>query len=70
MEDHIRKLDTKIQSKESELNVLFTKIQKLEEGIATLYHKKLISKKLESTEMTLTGVIGAIFEMEEEEESE
>ena len=30
MDDHIRKLDTKIQSKESELNALFTKIQKLE----------------------------------------
>ena len=52
MDDHIRKLDTKIQSKESELNALFTKIQKLEEEIATLYHKKLISKKLESAEMT------------------
>ena len=67
MDDHIRKLDTKIQSKESELNALFTKIQKLEE-IATLYHKKLISKKLESAEMTLTGVLGAIFETVEEEE--
>ena len=52
MDDHIRKLDTKIQSKESELNALFTKIQKLEEEIATLYRKKLISKKLESAEMT------------------
>ena len=44
MDDHIRKLDTKIQSKKSELNARFTKIQKLEEEIATLYHKKLISK--------------------------
>ena len=43
MDDHIRKLDTKIQTKETELNALFTKIQKLEEEIATLYHKKLIS---------------------------
>ena len=68
MDDHIRKLDTKIQSKETELNALFTKIQKLEEEIATLYHKKLISKKLKSAEMTLTGVLGAIFEKEEEEE--
>ena len=67
MEDHIRKFDTKIQSKETELNALFTKIQKLEE-IATLYHKKLISKKLETVEMSLTGVLGAIFETEEEEE--
>ena len=67
MDDHIRKLDTKIQSKESEFNALFTKIQKLEE-IATLYHKKLISKKLETVEMSLTGVLVAIFETEEEEE--
>ena len=70
MDDHIRKLDTKMQSKESELNALFTKIKKLEEEIATLYHKKLISKKLESAEMTLTGVLGAIFKTEEEEENE
>ena len=68
MDDHIKKFDTKIQSKETELNALFTKIQKLEEEIATLYHKKFISKKLETAEMTLTGVLGAIFEMEEEEE--
>ena len=67
MDDHIRKLDTKIQSKETELNALFTKIQKLEEEIAT-YHKKLISKKLETVEMSLTGVLGAIFETEEEGE--
>ena len=68
MEDHIRKLDAKIQSKESELNALFTKIQKLEEEIATLYHKKLISKKLETAEMTLT--LGVIFKTKEEEEEE
>ena len=68
MEDHITKLDAKIRSKESELNALFTKIQKLEEEIATLYHKKLISKKLETAEMTLTGVLGVIFKTEEEEE--
>ena len=68
MDDHIRKLDTKIQSKEIELNVLFTKIQKLEEEIAILHHKKLISKKLETAEMSLTGVLGAIFETEEKEE--
>ena len=68
MDDHIRKLDTKIQSKETELNALFTKIQKLEEEIALLYHKKLISKKLESAEMTLTGVLEVIFKTEEEEE--
>ena len=68
MDDYIRKLDTKIQSKETELNALYTKIQKLEEEIATLYHKKLISKKLETVEMSLTGVLDAIFETEEEEE--
>ena len=68
MDVHIRKLDTKIQNKETELNALFTKIQKLEEEIATLHHKKLISKKLESAEMTLTGVLEVIFKTEEEEE--
>ena len=70
MDDRIRKLDTKLQSKETEFNVLFTKIQNLEEEIATLYHKKLISKKLETVEMSLTDVLGAIFETEEEEENE
>ena len=54
MDSHIRKLDTRISNKESEVNALYTKIQKLEEGSATLYHKKLISKKLETTEMSLT----------------
>ena len=29
MDDHIRKLDTKNQSKETELNALFTKIQEI-----------------------------------------
>ena len=68
MDDHIRKLDTKIQSKETELNALYTKIQKLEEEIATLHHKKLISKKLETAEISLTGVLKAIFGTEKEEE--
>ena len=68
MESHARKLDTKIRSKEAELNALYTKIQKLEEEIATLHHKKLISKNLETAEMSLTGVLNAIFETEEEEE--
>jgi len=68
MDDHIRKLDTKIRSKEAELNALYTKIQKLEEEIATLYHKKLVVKKLETAEMSLTGVQKVIFETEEEEE--
>ena len=70
MDSQIRKLDTKIRSKEAELNALYTKIQKLEEEIATLHHKKLISKKLETVEMSLTGVLGAIFETEQEEEEE
>ena len=42
MDSQIRKLDTKIHSKEAELNALYTKIQKLEEEIATLHHKKFI----------------------------
>ena len=70
MDGHIRKLDTKIRSKETELNALYTKIQKLEEEIATLHHQKLISKKLETAEMSLTSVLNAIFETEEEEENE
>ena len=40
----------------------------MKEEIATLHHKKLISKKLETAEMSLTGVVEAIFETEEEEE--
>ena len=36
--------------------------------MATLHHKKLISKKLETAEMSLTGVLEVIFELEEEEE--
>ena len=63
MDDHIRKLDTTIRS----INALYTKIQKLEE-IATLHHQKLISKKLESAQMSLTTVLNAIFEVEEEKE--
>ena len=70
MDGHTRKLDTKIRSKETELNALYTKIQDLEEEIATLHHKKLISKKLETVEMWLTGVLEAIFETEEGEEKE
>ena len=68
MDDHIRKLDTRISNKETELNALYTKIQKLEEEIATLHHKKLISKKLETAEMSLTGILEVIFETEEDEE--
>ena len=67
MDDHIRKLDTKIRSNETELNALYTKIQKLDEEIATLHHKKLISKNLETAEMSLTGVLKAIFETEEDD---
>ena len=40
----------------------------MEEEIALLHHKKLISKNLETAEMSLTGVLKAIFETEEEEE--
>ena len=70
MDDHIRKLDTKIRSKEAELNALYSKIQKLEEEIATLQHKKLTSKKLETAEMSLTGVLKVIFGTEDEDEKE
>ena len=70
MDDHIRKLDARISNKETELNALYTKIQKLEEEIATLHHKKLISKKLETAEMSLTGILEVIFETEEEEEKD
>ena len=69
-DDHIRKLDTRISNEETELNALYTKIQKLEEEIATLYHKKLVVKKLETAEMSLTGVLKVIFETEEEKEKE
>ena len=65
MDGHLSKLDTKIRSKETELKALYTKIQKLEEEIALLHHKKLISKNLETAEMLLTGVLKAIFETEE-----
>ena len=61
MDSHIRKLDTTISNKQSELNAPYTKIQKLEEEIATLYHKKLMSKKLETVEMSLTSVLQVIF---------
>ena len=70
MDSHIRKLDTRISNKESELNALYTKIQKLEDEITTLHHKKLISKKLETAEMSLTDVLVAIFETGEEKEKE
>ena len=70
MDSHIRKLDTRISNKESELNALYTKIQKLDDEITTLHHKKLISKKLETAEMSLTGVLVAIFETGEEKEKE
>ena len=68
MDCHIRKLDTRIRNKESEINALYTKIQQLEEEIATLHHKKLVSKKLETAEMSLISVLEVIFETEEEEE--
>ena len=60
MDDHIRKLKIKIHNKETELNKPFTKIKKLEDEIATLKHKKLISKKLETAEMSLSRVLEVI----------
>lgn len=65
MDDHIRKLNNRIRNKEAELNALYTQIKKLEKEIATLHHKTLISKKLETA-----GVLEAIFEVEEEKEKE
>ena len=47
-----------------------TKIHKLEEEIATLHHKKLISKKLKTVEMSLTGVLRATFETDKGWEEE
>ena len=70
MDDYIRKLDTSVHKKETELNELFTKIQKLEDKIATLHNNKLFSKKLETMEMSLTGLLGVIFEVDEEKEKE
>ena len=67
MDKHIRKLDTKIHFKETELNALYTKVHKLEEETATLHHKKLIYKKLETAEMLLAGVLEVIFGTEGEE---
>ena len=46
MDDHIRKLNIRISNKEAELNALYTEIQKLEEDIATLQHKKRQKKWL------------------------
>ena len=57
-------------NKEAELNALYIKTQTLEEEIATLHHKKLIFKKLETTDMSLKGVLGVIFETEEEEKEQ
>ena len=70
MEEHITKLNTNIENTENELNTLYNKIQKLEEEIVTLHHKKLIVKKLETAEMSLTGVLEVIFEVDEEGEKE
>ena len=50
MDDHMRKLNTKIRNKEAELNALYTKIQKLEKDIAISNHKKLVVKKSETAE--------------------
>ena len=41
MDDHIRKLNTRIRNTEAELNELYTKIQKLEEEMATLHYKNV-----------------------------
>ena len=60
MDSHIKKLDTKIRFKEAQLRAIYTKIQNLEEEIATLHHKKLVVKRLETAEKSLTGILTAI----------
>ena len=45
MDGNIKKLDTKIRSKDAELSALYTKIRKLEVEIPTLHNKKLLEKK-------------------------
>ena len=60
MDSHIKKLDTKIRFKEAQLSAIYTKIQNLEEEIATLHHKKLVVKRLETAEKSLTGILDAI----------
>ena len=45
MDEHITKLNTKIRNKENVVKALYVKIQKLDEEIAALNHKKLIVKK-------------------------
>ena len=60
MDSHIKKLDTKIRFKEAQLSAIYTKIQNLEEEIATLHHKKLVVKRLETAEKSLTGILTAI----------
>ena len=60
MDSHIKKLDTKVRSKEAQLSTLYTKIQKLEEEIATLHCKKLVVKRPGTAEKSLTGIQDAI----------
>ena len=60
MDSHIKKLDTKVRSKEAQLSALYTKIQKLEEEIATLHCKKLVVKRPGTAEKSLTGIQDAI----------
>ena len=46
MDEHISRLNTNIQNKENELNAPHNKIQKLEEEIAILRHKKINCEKI------------------------
>ena len=55
MDGHLRKLDTKIHSKETELNAPYTKIQKLEEEI-TPQEINLQKTGNSRSEMSVTGV--------------
>ena len=69
MDEHIKKLSIKIRNKENELNAPCARVRRSEEEIATLNDKKLISKKLETAEMSLTGVLEVIFEVDEEKDT-
>ena len=55
MDGHLRKLDTKIHSKETELNAPYTEIQKLEEEI-TPQEINLQKTGNSRSEMSVTGV--------------
>ena len=71
MDDHIRKIDTRISNEETELNALYTKIQKLEEEIAHIIPQKIACEKTGNSRNVINRrPWKVIFETEEEEEEE